>query len=104
MLTIPNFDARNATALVSDPLITFAIDQKTGTLTLVQTAPAGGRNPRSFSLNRAGTLLVSALQDDNRVVIMERDVNTGLLGKTVANAIVGVGRNNGPSYAMFYEK
>ena len=47
---------------------------------------------------------MSALQDDNRVVIMERDVNTGLLGKTVANAIVGVGRNNGPSYAMFYEK
>lgn len=69
----------------------------------MQTAAAGGRNPRHFSLNKAGTLVASALQDDNRVVIIERDVKTGLLGKIVATETVGVGEGNGPNFAMFYE-
>jgi 6-phosphogluconolactonase (cycloisomerase 2 family) len=102
-LTIPNFDAANSTALPSDPIVSFSIDEKSGNLTLVQVAPAGGRNPRGFSLNKAGTLLASALQDDNRVVVIERDVKTGKLGKIVAHATVGVGENNGPNYALFNE-
>jgi len=103
LLSIPNFDAANTTKVPSDPLVSFAIDKWTGNLTLVQTAPAGGRNPRGFSLNKAGTLVASALQDDNRVVVIERDVKTGLLGKIVASATVGVGANNGPNYALFNE-
>jgi 6-phosphogluconolactonase (cycloisomerase 2 family) len=103
-LTIPNFDPSNSTALPSDPLITFAIDQDTGFLKLVQTAPAGGRNPRGFSLNLAGTLVASALQDDNRVVVFERNVTTGLIGKVVAHATVGEGEGNGPNYVIFQEK
>jgi 6-phosphogluconolactonase (cycloisomerase 2 family) len=102
-LKFPNFDATNTTALPSDPLVSFAIDQKTGMLTFVQSAPAGGRNPRGFSMNKAGTLVASALQDDNRVVVIERDVKTGLLGKIVAHATVGVGDSNGPNYALFNE-
>ncbi|OIW24773.1 putative isomerase YbhE [Coniochaeta ligniaria NRRL 30616] len=102
-LTFPNLDAANTTALISDPLVTFAIDDKTGQLSLVQIAPAGGRNPRGFSLNKAGTLVASALQDDNRVVVIERDVKTGLLGKIVAHATVGEGDGNGPNYALFNE-
>ncbi|KAK5651464.1 hypothetical protein OQA88_12471 [Cercophora sp. LCS_1] len=101
-LTIPSFDGGAAT-IPSDPLISFSIDAETGALTHVQTAPAGGRNPRGFSLNKAGTLVVSALQDDNRVVVIERDVKTGLLGKIVAHATVGNGPNNGPNYALFSE-
>jgi 6-phosphogluconolactonase (cycloisomerase 2 family) len=89
--------------VVSDPIISFAIDGKSGQLTLVQTAPAGGKNPRGFSLNKAGTLVASALQDDNRVVVIERDVKTGLLGKIVGSATVGVGEGNGPNYALFNE-
>ncbi|KAK3385164.1 YkgB protein [Podospora didyma] len=103
LLTFPNLDPSNPTPLVSDPIISFAIDEKSGNLKLIQTAPAGGRNPRGFSLNKAGTLVASALQDDNRVVIIERDVKTGLLGKIVASATVGVGANNGPNYALFNE-
>ncbi len=102
-LTFPNFDAANKTALPSDPLVSFAIDGKTGNLTYLQTSPAGGRNPRGFSLNKAGTLVASALQDDNRVVVIERDVKTGLLGKIVAYATVGVGDGNGPNLAIFNE-
>ncbi|KAB5566185.1 Lactonase, 7-bladed beta-propeller-domain-containing protein [Coniochaeta sp. 2T2.1] len=103
LLTFPNLDATNTTALPSDPLVSFAIDGTTGQLSLVQTAPAGGRNPRGFSLNKAGTLVASALQDDNRVVIIERDVKTGLLGKIIAHATVGEGDGNGPNYALFNE-
>ena len=103
LLTIPNFDAANSTALPSDPLISYSIDAATGALTLVQTAPAGGVNPRGFSLNKKGSLVVSALQDDNRVVIIERDVKTGKLGKIVAHATVGEGAGNGPNYALFNE-
>jgi 6-phosphogluconolactonase (cycloisomerase 2 family) len=102
-LNFPNFDPTNSTALPSDPLVSFAIDKKTGWLSLVQTAPAGGLNPRGFSLNKAGTLVASALQDDNRVVVIERDVKTGMLGKIVAHATVGDGDGNGPNYALFYE-
>lgn len=102
-LTFPNLDPKNTTALPSDPLVTFSVDGPTGALKLVQVAPAGGRNPRGFSLNKAGTLVASALQDDNRVVVIERDVKTGLLGKIVAHATVGVGENNGPNYALFNE-
>ena len=102
-LTFPNFDAANKTALVSDPLISFSVDARSGNLTLVQTAPAGGRNPRGFTLNKAGNLVVSALQDDNRVVVIQRDVRTGRLGEIVAHATVGEGDGNGPNYALFNE-
>ena len=69
----------------------------------MQRAPAGGRNPRGFSLNKAGDLVASALQDDNRVVVYKRDVKTGLLGEAVAYATVGAGENNGPNYVIFDE-
>nr|URT29639.1 AmpI [Beauveria felina] len=103
LLTVPNFDTTNSTALPSDPLITFSVDMETGMLDLVQVAPAGGRNPRGFTLNKSGTLVASALQDDNRVVIIERHSGTGLLGDIVAHATVGVGENNGPNFVLFNE-
>ncbi|KAK1826555.1 Lactonase, 7-bladed beta-propeller-domain-containing protein [Podospora conica] len=105
-LQIPAFAAGGAPAgarIVSDPLVSFSIDQATGALAIVQRAPAGGRNPRGFSINKAGTLVASALQDDNRVVVYARDVATGLLGEAVAWATVGEGENNGPNYVIFDE-
>lgn len=63
----------------------------------MQTAPAGGMNPRGFSLNEDGSLVASALQDDARVVIIQRDVKTGMLGDFLGWATVG----DGPSYALF---
>jgi 6-phosphogluconolactonase (cycloisomerase 2 family) len=63
----------------------------------VQTAPAGGLNPRGFSLNADGSLLASALQDDGRVVVIERDTATGKLGDFLGWATVG----DGPSYVLF---
>ena len=54
-------------------------------------------NPRGFSLNEDGSLVASALQDDARVVIIQRDVKTGMLGDFLGWATVG----DGPSYALF---
>ncbi|KAK6865528.1 hypothetical protein PG995_002056 [Apiospora arundinis] len=102
-LTMPNFDPKNSTAIPSDPLISFKIDRATGSLTHVQTAPAGGRNPRGFSINKAGTLVAAALQDDNRVVVWERNISSGELVNIAGWATVGEGVGNGPNYALFDE-
>ncbi|KAI2602223.1 putative isomerase YbhE [Hypoxylon sp. NC1633] len=85
---ITNFDPSNSTEIPSDPLITYSIDQATGNLTKVQEFAAGGRVPRHFSFNGDGDLLAVALQGDGRVVIIERDVGTGLLKDYVASADV----------------
>ncbi len=85
-ILIPNFDLKNSTQIPSDPLLTYSIDHATGNLTLVQTYPAGGTIPRQFSINKAGNLLGVGLQGDGRVVIIDRDVQTGHLKSFVANA------------------
>ncbi|KAK5998606.1 putative 6-phosphogluconolactonase -like protein [Cladobotryum mycophilum] len=85
-LTIPNFNPNNSSKIVSDPLINFSIDASTGALTAIQTSPAGGKFPRQFSINKAGTLLAVGLQSDARVVLIARDVKTGKLGNFVGYA------------------
>jgi 6-phosphogluconolactonase (cycloisomerase 2 family) len=89
----------NGTAVPSDPLITFSIDTSSGSLTHVQTAAAGGVFPRHFSFNKDGSRIAAALQVDSRVVVFERDVATGEIGKAVAETdIVG-----NPNFIMFRE-
>lgn len=100
-LTIPAFNGTGT--IPSDPIITFSINERSGSLCLVQIASAGGVNPRGFSLNKKGDLVASALQDDNRVVIIKRDTKTGKLGEFVAWATVGAGGDNGPNYVLFDE-
>ncbi|KAH6895543.1 Lactonase, 7-bladed beta-propeller-domain-containing protein [Thelonectria olida] len=85
-LSIPNPNPTNKTQITSDPLINFSIDSKTGDLELLQEVPCGGRVPRQFSVNQAGDLVAVALQNDGRVAVIERDVQTGVLGEIVAYA------------------
>lgn len=68
--------------------MTFALDQETGIPKLIQTSPAGGMQPRHFSLNKAGNLVAVGLQQDGRVVIINRDVATGQLQDFAASADV----------------
>ncbi|KAI2470968.1 putative isomerase YbhE [Annulohypoxylon bovei var. microspora] len=74
---ITNFDPKNSTEILSDPLITYSIDHATGKLTKVQEFPAGGSGPRHFSINADGTIVAVALQADGRVVLIKRNVKTG---------------------------
>ncbi|KAK3906885.1 Lactonase, 7-bladed beta-propeller-domain-containing protein [Staphylotrichum tortipilum] len=93
------YTVANGTVVPSDPLITFSIDAASGALTHVQTAPAGGVNPRHFSFNKDGSLVASALQSDGRVVVFERDAATGKIGKAVAEAnVAGM-----PNFVIFKE-
>ncbi|WYZ43915.1 hypothetical protein EsH8_VII_000351 [Colletotrichum jinshuiense] len=85
LFNIPNFDTSNSTQIRSDALITFAIDQQTGHLDFTQIFPSGGMIPRQFSINKAGTQVAVGLQQDGRAVIIDRDVNTGLLKNFIAN-------------------
>ncbi|QLI63891.1 uncharacterized protein G6M90_00g022750 [Metarhizium brunneum] len=86
--SIPNFDRKNSTNITSDPLINFSIDGETGSLTPIQEAPCGGRYPRQFSINKAGTLVAVGQQKDARVVLIKRDPESGKLGDFVGYADV----------------
>ncbi|KAI1820827.1 Lactonase, 7-bladed beta-propeller-domain-containing protein [Xylaria intraflava] len=98
-LSIPNFDPSNSTEIVSDPLIVYEIDNQTGSLTKIQEFAAGGSGPRHFSINGDGDRLAVGLQGDGRVVIIERDVQTGLLKDFLASADVA----GEVTSAVFYE-
>lgn len=84
--SIPNFNPNNKTQVPSDILVTFSVDQATGALKFLQKFPAGGRVPRHFSINKAGTLVAVGLQDDGRVVIIDRDPASGMLKNIIAHA------------------
>ncbi|KAI1361760.1 putative isomerase YbhE [Xylaria arbuscula] len=98
-MSIPNFDPSNSTEIASDPLIVYAIDNKTGSLEKIQEFPAGGAGPRHFSINGDGDRIAVGLQGDGRVAIIERDVSTGLLKDFVATADVAGEVNT----VIFYE-
>ena len=80
---LPNNDPKNATVMASDSIATYAI-QADGSLEFAQLWPAGGSFPRSFDINKAGDRIAVGLQNDGRVVVMERDVQTGLIGRQLA--------------------
>ncbi|THY51912.1 3-carboxy-cis,cis-mucoante lactonizing enzyme, partial [Aureobasidium pullulans] len=80
---IPSPNPHNTTSIPSDSLSTFSL-QKDGTLKHIQLWPSGGMFPRHFSLNKFGDLLAVGMQYDRSVVVFERDVALGTVGKPVA--------------------
>ncbi|CCC06819.1 hypothetical protein SMACR_00848 [Sordaria macrospora] len=97
-IDIPNPET-NAGQIKSDPLINWAI-QADGTIKLQQIFPAGGINPRHFSLNKDGSLVLTALVTDGRVALIERNVQTGNLTKIVGAVKIIGGQ---PNFAKFKE-
>jgi len=85
---IANYDTKNSTTLPSDALIVWTIDHATGKLSNAMRSPAGGMNPRQFSVNKKGDLAAVGLQDDGRIVIIERNMTTGAFGSVVASVVV----------------
>jgi 6-phosphogluconolactonase len=67
----------------------FSVDQTSGRLELLGTAPTGGLTPRHFSLNANGTMLFAANQQSGNVVAMRvnADGSLGPLGE-VATGLV----------------
>jgi 6-phosphogluconolactonase len=65
-----------------DSVVIYAIDPKTGKLTVIDYTPAQGKHPRNFNLDATGTLVFVANRDNNNVVIFKRDKTDGKLTAT----------------------
>ena len=65
-----------------DSLAVFARDAGTGTLSLVEIVPSGGKHPRNFSLSPDGRWLVCANRDTDNVTVFRVDPATGRLTAT----------------------
>ncbi|KAK5111865.1 hypothetical protein LTR62_004597 [Meristemomyces frigidus] len=73
----------NGSAIKSDSFSTFQFNED-GTLIFHQLWPSGGSYPRQFSVDKTGSLVAVGHQYDQNIVILERDVATGLVGEVVA--------------------
>jgi len=65
-----------------DTIAVFTVDEKSGTLKLVQNEPSGGRIPRNFSLDPDGKWLLAANEKSGNVAVFAVDPDTGLLKTT----------------------
>lgn len=67
----------------ANTLLVYSIDPATAQLKEIQRRAVEGDHPREFSLDPSGRFLLVANQKSNQIVVLERDPQTGLLGKTV---------------------
>ena len=65
-----------------DSIVVFAIDKRSGELTLVEHVPTGGKWPRNFTIDPTGTFLLAANQRSDSVVTFRMDPETGRLKST----------------------
>ena len=72
-----------------DSIAVFAIDQKSGQLTFVESVPTQGRTPRHFGIDPTGTYLLAANQQSDSVVVFRIDAKTGRLTATGNTINVG---------------
>src|SRR5690606_22940322 len=71
-----------------DSIAVLERDPSTGMLTLVETVPCGGRNPRNFALSPDGAWLLCASQTTNNLTVFRVDANTGRLTRVAGHATV----------------
>jgi 6-phosphogluconolactonase len=72
-----------------DSLAVFAVDARTGQLTLVEHVPTGGKTPRAFNIDPSGTFLLAGNQNSDSVVVFRIDPKTGKLTATGQPTTVG---------------
>jgi 6-phosphogluconolactonase (cycloisomerase 2 family) len=72
-----------------DSIATYTIDPATGDIEWLEAANSYSYYPRTFQINKAGTLVAVGGQTSANVAIIARDSTTGKLGKLVANVKVG---------------
>jgi 6-phosphogluconolactonase len=72
-----------------DTIVVFAIDQKTGQLTLVEHQSTQGSTPRNFGIDPSGAYLLAANQRSDSVVVFRINAETGRLTPTGAKIDVG---------------
>ena len=72
-----------------DSLATYSIDSTTGAISFVESTKANAWYPRTFSINKAGTLVAIGGQTSANVAVVARDPTTGKLGGLLASLPVG---------------
>jgi len=72
-----------------DTIVIYAIDQKSGKLTLVGHESTQGKTPRNFGIDPSGTFLLAANQNSDSVVVFRIDAKTGRLTATGSKIDVG---------------
>jgi len=65
-----------------DSFAVYGINQKDGTLTLVEIVPTGGKEPRHFAIDPTGRFLLAENQNTNNIVEFRIDQATGKLTPT----------------------
>ena len=67
----------------ANEILVFAINPANGELSEIQRRSVEGDHPREFALSPNGKFLLIANQMSNAIVVLERDPQTGKLGKTL---------------------
>ena len=65
-----------------DSIAIYAVDQKSGVLTVIDFTKTGGLSPRHFALSPDQNWLLVAHQNSDYLFVFKRDISTGLLTKT----------------------
>ena len=72
-----------------DSIAVFAVDQKSGRLTLVEHQSTQGRTPRHIAIDPTGRWLLAENQASNSVIVFALDPDTGKLKPTGQSLTVG---------------
>ena len=72
-----------------DSIVAFRVDEKTGTLTLIEHKPTQGKVPRHFEIDPSGNFLLAENQNSDTVVVFRIDQASGRLTATGYLAEVG---------------
>ncbi|KAK7178879.1 hypothetical protein DPSP01_004861 [Paraphaeosphaeria sporulosa] len=71
-----------------DSIATYTIDPATGKIAWLEAANSYSYYPRTFQINKAGTLVAVGGQTSSNVAIINRDPTTGKLGSLVTSVVV----------------
>ncbi|KAK1835638.1 putative isomerase [Podospora conica] len=104
----PGKRAGSGTKAAEASIAIYTINPTTGALTWLDAGNSYSHYLRTFEINAAGTLVAIGGQTSANVVIVERDVTTGKLGKLVGNIQLGnkgrAGEEDGLSAVVWVEQ
>src|SRR5690606_33887341 len=72
----------------TNQILVYAIEEN-GSLREIQKRASEGREPREFAIDPSGRFMLIANQKSDQLVLLQRDPDSGLLGKTLQTLPVG---------------
>ena len=69
-------------------IVVYDVDRATGRLSLVQSAPSGGKSPRNIRLDPTGGYLLSSNEDNGTITVLKVGKGTGRLSSTASVAAI----------------